>query len=73
MSPDCPEFATATRALGLFLGTHFLPNVEDVILGSGVLKSKGVEDILDISSSSNPRIQESVSSILSKVGLVQKC
>jgi hypothetical protein len=31
-----------------------------------------VEDILDISSSSNLRIQESVSSILSKVGLVSK-
>jgi HEAT repeat protein len=72
MSPHCPVFATATRALGLFLNSHVLPDVEDVILGSGILRSKAFESILDLSSSSNPRIQKSVLSILSTVGFASK-
>ena len=73
MTPDCQVFATAAHALGLFIDTQILPEgINNVILESGILGSEAFGNILDLASSFDPQIQESVASILSRVGYIHK-
>jgi hypothetical protein len=68
MSPECRVFTTALRALDIFLNNHVPMNHGGCVQESGILKSGALKKIVDLASSSDVRVQQTVATIFGNFG-----
>jgi hypothetical protein len=67
MSPECLVFTTALRALVIFLNNN-APMDRGCIQDSGILKSEALKKIVDLASSSDVRVQQTVANMFGNFG-----